>query len=534
MKTEKIIGLIGLGYWGKNILRNLHELGVLHTACDAEQYIISERKETFQDVNYSTNFNDVLKEPDIKAVVIATPAVTHYELVKQALLVGKDVFVEKPLALTIKEGKELVDLAEEENRILMVGHILQYHPAVIRLKELISSGELGKIQYIYSNRLNIGKLRTEENILWSFAPHDMSVILMLLDEEPIRVSALGGDYLNSGICDITMTTMEFRNGVKGHIFVSWLHPYKEQKLIVVGSKAMAAFDDMSEEKLFIYPHKIEWKNGKIPIAHKADYEAVPIEKGEPLKQELTHFVECVLERKRPRTDGREGLKVLKILESAEEELLMGKDTKPEQKNSDNYVHESAYVDEDVEIGGGTKIWHFSHILKNSSIGKHCVIGQNVTIGPDVSIGNRCKIQNNVSVYNGVVLEDEVFCGPSCVFTNVYNPRAFIERKHEYRKTLIKKGTTIGANATIVCGVTIGKYAMIGAGAVVKTDVPDYAIFAGVPAKQIGWSCRCGTTLRLNNENGVNCDYCGNEYKLIDGEIEFKRSPTKTYKHEVTV
>jgi len=318
MKTGKLIGLIGLGYWGKNILRNLYELGVLHTACDSEQSIISERKETFQDINYSTNFDDVIKEPDIKAVVIATPAVTHYELVKQALMEGKDVFVEKPLALTVKEGKELVDLAEKEDRILMVGHILQYHPAVIKLKELISSGELGKIQYIYSNRLNIGKLRTEENILWSFAPHDMSVILMLLDEEPIRVSAMGGDYLNNGICDITMTTMEFRNGVKGHIFVSWLHPYKEQKLIVVGSKAMAVFDDMSEEKLFIYPHKIEWRNGKIPIAHKADYEAVPLEKGEPLKQELTHFVECVLERKRPRTDGREGLKVLKILESAEE------------------------------------------------------------------------------------------------------------------------------------------------------------------------------------------------------------------------
>jgi len=279
MKTGKLIGLIGLGYWGKNILRNLYELGVLHTACDSEQSIISERKETFQDINYSTNFDDVIKEPDIKAVVIATPAVTHYELVKQALMEGKDVFVEKPLALTVKEGKELVDLAEKEDRILMVGHILQYHPAVIKLKELISSGELGKIQYIYSNRLNIGKLRTEENILWSFAPHDMSVILMLLDEEPIRVSAMGGDYLNNGICDITMTTMEFRNGVKGHIFVSWLHPYKEQKLIVVGSKAMAVFDDMSEEKLFIYPHKIEWKHISLNVFWREKDQGLMGEKG---------------------------------------------------------------------------------------------------------------------------------------------------------------------------------------------------------------------------------------------------------------
>ncbi len=534
MKTEKIIGLIGLGYWGKNILRNLYEIEALHTACDSKPHVISERQEKIPHINYTTSFEEILKEPDIKAVAIATPAVTHYELVKQTLLAGKDVFVEKPLALTVKEGEELVDLAEEENRILMVGHVLQYHPAVMRLKELISSGELGKIQYIYSNRLNIGKLRTEENILWSFAPHDISVILMLLDEEPISVSALGGDYLNNGIYDTTLTTMEFRNGVKGHIFVSWLHPYKEQKLIIVGSKAMAVFDDVSNEKLFIYPHKIEWKNGKIPIAHKADYEAVSIENGEPLKQELKHFVKCVLERKRPRTDGSEGLKVLKILESAEEGLLRDKVKKPEQKSPTYYLHESAYVDKDIEIGEGTKIWHFSHILKNSSIGKYCVIGQNVAIGPDVVIGDRCKIQNNVSVYKGVILEDEVFCGPSCVFTNVYNPRAFIERKREFRQTLIKKGTTIGANATIICGVTIGRYAMIGAGAVVRTDVSDYAIVAGVPARQIGWSCRCGTTLKLKNENEANCDYCGNKYILRDGKTNSKWSLMNSDKYEAII
>ncbi len=313
----KFIGLIGFGYWGKNILRNLYKLGVLHTACDTNLTAISDYKENFPDVNYTESFDSVLECNDIKAVAIATPAVTHYELVKRSLMAGKDVFVEKPLALTVKEGKALVELAEKGKRILMVGHILQYHPAVIRLKELISTGALGKIQYIYSNRLNIGKLRTEENILWSFAPHDISVILMLLNEEPIEVSSFGGDYLNKGIFDTTLTTMVFKNGVKAHIFVSWIHPYKEQKLIVVGSKAMAVFDDVSSDKLFIYPHKIEWKDGKIPVAQKADYNIVPIDKGEPLKEELNHFAECVLKRKRPKTDGTEGLRVLKILESAE-------------------------------------------------------------------------------------------------------------------------------------------------------------------------------------------------------------------------
>ncbi len=517
--VKRFIGLAGLGYWGKNILRNLYELGVLHTACDSDRDIISEKKEQFPNIYYSTSFEDILQNSDIKAVTIATPAATHYKLVKQSLLSGKDVFVEKPLALTVKEGQELVDIAEREKRVLMVGHILQYHKAVIKLKELISSGELGKIQYTYSNRLNIGKLRTEENILWSFAPHDISVILMLLGEEPINVSAVGGDYLSNGLYDTTLTMLEFRNGVKGHIFVSWLHPYKEQKLIVVGSKAMAVFDDVSKEKLFFYPHKIDWKDGKIPVAQKADYQVIFLENSEPLKDELRHFVECVKDRKRPKTDGVEGLKVLKILESAEKRLTshLSPLTSHVSPPTSYFVHESAYIDEGVRIGDGAKIWHFSHVLKGSSIGKNCIIAQNVSIGPDVTIGDRCKIQNNVSLYKGVTIEEEVFCGPSCVFTNVYNPRAFIERKHEFKETIVKRGTTIGANSTIVCGITIGRYAMIGAGAVVKSDVIDYAIVAGVPAKQIGWACRCGTTLKFNDNRAL-CSYCGNEYILKDSKL----------------
>lgn len=523
IQFEKSIGMIGVGYWGKNILRNLYELGALHTACDIENRILSERKEQFPDLQGTTCYEDLLKNTGIKAIAVATPAATHHSLVKQALLAGKDVYVEKPLALTVKEGEELVDLAEKHNRILMIGHILQYHPAVIKLKELITSGELGKIQYIYSNRLNIGKLRTEENILWSFAPHDISVMLMLIDEEPYKVSAFGGDYININIYDTTLTTLEFKNGIKGHIFVSWLHPFKEQKLIVVGSRAMAVFDDISEEKLFLYPHFIEWKNGKVPVAKKADFQVVPVEKREPLKEEMKHFIDCVYSRKTPKTDGKEGLRVLRIIRSAEKGLVRSTELKiplkPTAKKEQNYfVHESAIVDDSAAIGQGTKIWHFSHVLENSNIGKNCIVGQNVFIGPEVSIGKRCKIQNNVSIYKGVTLEDEVFCGPSCVFTNVYNPRAFIERKHEFRPTLVKHGATIGANATVVCGVTIGEYAMIGAGAVVKNDIPAHAIITGVPGRQIGWTCRCGTTLKFHYHE-AHCQYCGNNYRL-DNNVLF--------------
>ncbi|MFN3411502.1 MAG: acyltransferase [Exilispira sp.] len=193
---------------------------------------------------------------------------------------------------------------------------------------------------------------------------------------------------------------------------------------------------------------------------------------------------------------------------------MGKlNEKINPKNNEHFfVHESSYVDEGASIGEGTKIWHFSHIMKNAKIGKNCSLGQNVNVGSKAIIGNNVKIQNNVSVYDDVIIEDDVFCGPSMVFTNVINPRAFIERKNEYRKTVVKKGASIGANATIVCGVQIGQYALIGAGAVVVKDVPDHALMVGVPAKQIGWVCKCGVTLKKEG-NQYYCPQCGNKYKL---------------------
>ncbi len=504
---------MGLGYWGKNILRNLHELGVLGAAYDSDPDTAAQWRNVYPGVKFVSSMDDLLGDGGLQAVAVATPAATHYSIVKKAIEAGKDVFVEKPLALTASQGAELVEIARRKKRVLMVGHVLQYHPAVLRLKQMISEGELGRIDYIYSNRLNIGKPRTEENILWSFAPHDISVILMLTGQEPSRVSAFGGDYLNAGIADTTLTTLEFASGVKGHIFVSWLHPFKEQKLVVVGSKAMAVFDDVSSEKLFLYRHEIEWRQGKMPVAKKAEPRVVPVDKKEPLKEELAYFVKCVKTRERPRTDGEEAVRVLRVLQLAEESLagiMSGGDALSRQKGF--FAHETACIDDAVKIGTGTKIWHYSHILRNSEIGENCVIGQNVSIGPGVKIGSGCKVQNNVSLYKGVTLEDDVFCAPSCVFTNVYNPRAFIERKHEFRPTLVKKGATIGANATIVCGVTIGEYAFIGAGSVVNRDVEPHTLVAGVPARRIGWVCRCGTSLKGIKKEGA-CPACGEKYRV---------------------
>jgi UDP-2-acetamido-3-amino-2,3-dideoxy-glucuronate N-acetyltransferase len=519
------VAVVGAGYWGKNLIRNFSEIGHLGMICDANELTRAAYEEKYPGVEFRTSYGDVLGHEEIDAVVLSTPAVTHYKMAKDALAAGKHVFVEKPLALEAKEGEELVSLAEKASRVLMVGHILQYHTAVLKLKELVDSGELGKIQYIYSNRLSIGKIRTEENILWSFAPHDISVILLLLNETPESLYATGGNYLQERVADATMTTMRFPSGVNAHIFVSWLHPFKEQKLVVVGDKKMAVFDDVSKEKLVLYAHKIEWLE-RTPVASKAEAEAVPLEMTEPLKAECLHFASCIQEGKRPKTDGREGLRVLKILNASQQSLdNLGKviflgdlvvDVEPREalleEKPKYFAHESAFIDEGVQVGEGTRIWHFSHIMKGSSVGAECRIGQNVVIGPNVTVGDGCKIQNNVSIYEGVTLEDHVFCGPSMVFTNVFNPRSEIPRMEELKKTLVKRGATIGANATIICGNTIGEYAFIGAGAVVTGDVPAYALVTGNPGRIAGWMCQCGVKLDVQDGNAV-CGSCGMKYEL---------------------
>lgn len=515
---KKNIAIAGCGHWGKNLVRNFHELNALYAICDVDEEKLRLFKEKYSDVITFNDLDTLLSDSKIDAVVISTPAETHYAFAKKILLSNRDVFVEKPIALTYKEGEELVSLAKEKKRILMVGHILEYHPAIIKLKEIIDKGEIGKINYIYSNRLNLGKFRTEENILWSFAPHDISVILNLLGEMPESIFAHGGNYLNPNITDVTVTTMNFPSGVKAHIFVSWLHPYKEQKLIVVGDKQMVVFDDVEpKNKLYAYSHKIDWID-RLPVPRPEEAQLIEIEKKEPLKSECEHFIDCLISRKTPKTDGANGLRVLEILETSQKSLKESGQSlvhlKRKKKNC--FIHESSFVDEEVKIGTGTRIWHFSHILKNTTIGKNCNVGQNVMIGPNVTIGNNVKIQNNVSVYDGVALEDDVFCGPSMVFTNVTNPRSHWPRKEEYKKTLVKKGTSLGANSTIVCGITIGKYAFVGAGALVNKNIPDYALVYGTPGKIQGWMCYCGVKLNLSNSmesrEKVECTNCGRKYK----------------------
>jgi UDP-2-acetamido-3-amino-2,3-dideoxy-glucuronate N-acetyltransferase len=520
-RSKAKVAVVGVGYWGKNLVRNFYDLGVLAALCDADSSVESMHAERYPGVKFYRDFNDLLSDSSLTAVVLATPAVSHHEMAKTALEAGKDVLVEKPLSIAVHHGEELVRLANTKGRILMVGHILRYHPAVLKLQQLIQDGALGKINYLYSNRLNIGKIRTEENILWSFAPHDISVMLALLNEMPSRVTCKGDACLNRDVVDVTLSHFDFPSGVQAHIFVSWLHPIKEQRLVVVGSEKMAVFDDTAEHKLVLYPHKVAWRN-RIPTAVKADAELIDLDEREPLRTECAHFLDCIASRTPPVSDGPEGVRVLKVLDACQRALVNGtvdlavSDDRKRRKDNSFFVHESAYVDEGAEIGAGTKIWHFSHVMKAARIGERCVVGQNVNIDGGTLIGNNVKIQNNVSVYTGAVIEDDVFLGPSCVLTNVTNPRSQVSRHRLYETTHLQRGCTIGANATIVCGVVIGRYAFIGAGAVVTKNVPDFALVVGNPARQVGWMSRHGHRLHSPDDNGVMiCAETGYRYQEVE-------------------
>jgi len=346
-------------------------------------------------------------------------------------------------------------------------------------------------------------------------------MLYLLDEMPFQVIAQGGNYLNQDITDVTMTMLSFKSGVQGHIFVSWLHPDKEQKLVIVGDQKMAVFNDtLTQGKLQIHDKGVDWINRQ-PVPRKNGITLVPLDNSEPLKAECEHFLHSITSDSTPKSDGNNGIKVLKVLNACQDSLKQHGatvDLNGSNHSKPFFSHETAIVDKSCLVGDGTKIWHFSHVMPGAQIGSNCNIGQNVVLSPAVKIGNNVKIQNNVSVYSGVVLEDDVFCGPSMVFTNVINPRSHISRKNEFQNTLVKKGATIGANSTIVCGNTIGKYAFIGAGAVVTKDVPNHALVLGNPARISGWVCECCNRLYFHNDVST-CSSCNKQYKMIDEEVK---------------
>jgi predicted dehydrogenase len=314
--------VVGCGHWGKNLIRTFSALGNLRGIYDVDSEQALRVSSLYAGVVAYATYESVLNDSSVAAVVLATPAERHYDMAMGAFAAGKHVFVEKPLALEWQDGIEMVHAARRQNCVLMVGHLLHYHPAIVRLKELVQSGDLGRIEYIYSNRVSMGKIRREENALWSFAPHDISVILSLVGQTPVQVTATGGAYLQPNIADVTVSNLLFNRGTRAHIFVSWLHPYKEQRLVVIGSKQMAVFEDSrADRKLMLFDKKIELRAGGLE-AIKAEGAIVDFEPLEPLLLECRHFIECIDEKKQPLTPGEEGVRVLQVLQACQKSLQL--------------------------------------------------------------------------------------------------------------------------------------------------------------------------------------------------------------------
>ena len=319
------LGLVGVGYWGPNLVRAFREVsGVkLVKIADRDAKALQKISRQFPDVELCSDGASVLQDPGIDAMVLAVPPAQHFPLGRDALMAGKHLFVEKPLALTVEDAERLVKLAEERRRVLMVGHLLKYHPAVKKLKELVAAGTLGQIHYIYSRRLNLGKIRREENALWNFAPHDLSVILHLLDNSPIEVSAVGASYLQPGVEDVAFISLVFPGGVMANLHVSWLDPHRRREFTIVGSKKMALFNDVSPtEKIRIYDKGVASAKtyssfGESLSVRVGDIWSPWVETTEPLKLECEHFVDCIENGKQPVSDGMDGLRVVRILQAAQ-------------------------------------------------------------------------------------------------------------------------------------------------------------------------------------------------------------------------
>ena len=324
--TDRVrIGVAGLGYWGPNLARNFAALPGCELAwcCDASEAARERWRPSFPGARFTADLDDLLSDDDLDAIVLATPVPTHADLAETVLRAGKHCFVEKPLAQSVADAERATAAARETGRTLMVGHLLVYHPGVDRLKEIAASGELGNIHYIYSNRLNLGQLRADENALWSLGAHDVSVVLHLADEEPNEVEARGESYMRAGIEDVVFGFLRFPSGLAAHLHLSWLDPHKERRFTVVGSRRMATFDDMElERKVTVYDKGFDESAGSYGeyITRSGDIWSPRIPNREPLRLECEHFISCLRDGTRPRSDGEAGLQVVRVLEALQDRL----------------------------------------------------------------------------------------------------------------------------------------------------------------------------------------------------------------------
>lgn len=523
--VERKLLVVGAGRWGLNHIRTAHSIGALAAVVDNNQDALDRAAEllpTGTPVKFYVVLGTALIKHPEASVIVATPPKSHFAIARKIIGCHRHVMVEKPLCDSVKRAEELVAAANEAGVLLMVDHLLHYSIHHMRLLHLVKSGFVGNVTRVKMSRMNFGTVRVEENVLWSFTPHDVSILLALCGNQvPRSVSCTGQKVVSCGIDDYVDMTIKFEDGTHAQIEASWMHPLKERRMIVYGTNGALVLNEAVPD-----PKAPKLQGFKWSAKRKSDGSAVAIEKQEkdlissmkenadlrksdsmrssPLQEAQEHFLACVASGKVPRTDGEEGVRVLKVLAAASESLekegapvLLGTgDQSPKV-----FTHSTAVVDNGAVLGPGTKVWHFSHIMSGAKLGPMCNIGQNVYIGDKAVLGKNVKVQNNVSIYDAVEIADDVFLGPSCVLTNVKTPRSHFSRKNAYVSTIIGKGTTIGANATIICGVVLGSYCFVGAGAVVTKDVPPHGLVYGNPATLRGWVSTVGTKLVEVAEGG---------------------------------
>jgi len=518
MTRKHGVAVIGAAGHGMNLVRNFNRLRALSAVCEKDNAVLRQLGEQYPEAKRVAHPNEIIDDPTIGAVAVAGPLEHRASLVATALEAGKHVLAQRPLLC--EDAAALVALAEEKGKVLMVDHVLNYHPAFLELQALVAAGELGQIRTIYSERTHHAAFRHHEHPVYALAPNDLAMILALADTRPVDVTTVSGSF-RDGIPEVNHTHLNLGEGLSARTFVSWLHPFRSQRLVVVGTTQTAVFDETLpwREKLRLY--RLE-SNLEIPNLADAEPRDIALSGTEPLHTACEHFLTCIDNGDTPRTGGRFALDVIQTLEKAlrsleasqhrYEQNRVASEPRPETPGRAFFAHPTAVIDEDVTIGEGSRVWHFSHIREGSRLGEQTTVGQNVMIGPDVSIGSGCKIQNNVSVFEGVRLEDNVFCGPGMVFTNVLVPRAEISQREAFVETVVREGVTIGANATVLCGRTLGRYAFVGAGAVVTHDVPAHAMVYGNPAVFVDWVCCCGHKLSKK----LICRECGKSF-VKDGE-----------------
>lgn len=578
MSASSLVSVIvvGCGKWGRKLVVNAIQLKCLAAVVDKSSEAIAsvlEHIPALSSIPTYTSLETALDFHPNAAVVVATPPSSHFDLATHAIHANRSVFVEKPMCTSFRLAQTLVDLACSNGVTLMTDHLLQYSLPHRRLIHLTRTGFVGDVHRIRMIRNNFGTIRTGENVLWSFTPHDISILLSLLPNHDIQnatVSCRGQALITSSIEDYVDISISLGK-VCAQIEASWLHPFRERRVVVYGNQGAVVLNESMPDASLPKLQAFKWTTkrsadgsavaaSKIPTdvsdhlyLHNAESECSFSDELDPLQAALKHFIHCASTGALPRTDGNEALRVLAILETASKSLQRGgeavkvSDVCSYVKIEENMrepdspklssIHPSAIVDNGATIGLGTRIWHFCHIMSGAFIGNECNLGQNVYVGATVVLGNNVKVQNNVSIYDAVTVADNVFLGPSCVFTNVKNPRASISRKHAFSKTKVEQGATVGANATIVCGVTLGEFCLVGAGAVVTKDVPAHALVYGNPAKIHGWASTSGTRLQIKmrgNDGTVSmtCPETHQTYTLYENGIDGVPGPTLVQKKKI--